>query len=60
MARVLAVAAFAAALVVAPTTWRAPAAVAATPTAFTGTGVLKPAGVWIRDRMRTPDDFPTS
>ncbi|MEV8442327.1 DUF4082 domain-containing protein [Actinosynnema sp. NPDC051121] len=35
MARVLAVAAFAAALVVAPTTWRAPAAVAATPTAFT-------------------------
>ncbi|KOX16898.1 chemotaxis protein [Saccharothrix sp. NRRL B-16348] len=27
---------------------------------FTGTGVLKPAGVWIRDRMRTPDDFPTS
>ncbi|MFD0200958.1 MULTISPECIES: glycoside hydrolase family 5 protein [Saccharothrix] len=28
--------------------------------AFTGTGVLKPAGVWIRDRMRTPDNFPTS
>ncbi|TWP51067.1 cellulase family glycosylhydrolase [Lentzea tibetensis] len=27
---------------------------------FTGTGVLKPAGVWVRDRMRTPDDFPTS
>ncbi|WP_308199000.1 cellulase family glycosylhydrolase [Saccharothrix sp. S26] len=27
---------------------------------FTGTGVLKPAGVWIRDRMRTPDNFPTS
>ncbi|MGO1056552.1 cellulase family glycosylhydrolase [Crossiella sp. CA198] len=26
---------------------------------FTGTGVLKPAGVWIRDRMRTPDEFPT-
>nr|WP_281276717.1 glycoside hydrolase family 5 protein [Saccharothrix variisporea] len=29
-------------------------------TTFTGTGVLKPAGVWVRDRMRTPDDFPTS
>ncbi|WP_309116440.1 cellulase family glycosylhydrolase [Saccharothrix sp.] len=27
---------------------------------FTGTTVLKPAGVWVRDRMRTPDDFPTS
>jgi endoglucanase len=27
---------------------------------FTGTSVLKPAGVWIRDRIRTPDDFPTS
>ncbi|QQQ80802.1 cellulase family glycosylhydrolase [Saccharothrix sp. 6-C] len=27
---------------------------------FAGTGVLKPAGVWIRDRMRTPDNFPTS
>jgi endoglucanase len=27
---------------------------------FTGTAVLKPAGVWIRDRMRTPDNFPTS
>jgi endoglucanase len=27
---------------------------------FTGTGVLKPAGIWIRDRMRTPDNFPTS
>ncbi|HWO61671.1 MAG TPA: cellulase family glycosylhydrolase [Umezawaea sp.] len=27
---------------------------------FTGTGVLKPAGVWIRDRMRTADNFPTS
>ncbi|NUT52956.1 MAG: glycoside hydrolase family 5 protein [Saccharothrix sp.] len=27
---------------------------------FTGTSVLKPAGVWIRDRMRTADDFPTS
>ncbi|MEJ2857765.1 MULTISPECIES: cellulase family glycosylhydrolase [unclassified Saccharothrix] len=29
-------------------------------TTFTGTGVLKPAGTWIRDRMRTPDNFPTS
>jgi endoglucanase len=27
---------------------------------FSGTGVLKPAGVWVRDRMRTADDFPTS
>jgi endoglucanase len=27
---------------------------------FTGTSVLKPAGVWVRDRTRTPDDFPTS
>jgi len=27
---------------------------------FSGTGVLKPAGVWVRERMRTPDDFPTS
>jgi endoglucanase len=27
---------------------------------FTGTSRLKPAGVWIRDRIRTPDDFPTS
>ncbi|WHT22983.1 cellulase family glycosylhydrolase [Crossiella sp. CA-258035] len=27
---------------------------------FTGTGVLKPAGAWIRDRMRTPDEFPAS
>ncbi|MEF9887209.1 glycoside hydrolase family 5 protein [Streptomyces sp. P9-A4] len=27
---------------------------------WTGTGSLKPAGVWIRDRVRTPDDFPTS
>lgn len=27
---------------------------------FTGTTVLKPAGVWVRDRIRTPDDFPTS
>lgn len=27
---------------------------------FTGTTVLKPAGVWVRDRMRTPDNFPTS
>ncbi|WP_328841216.1 glycoside hydrolase family 5 protein [Streptomyces europaeiscabiei] len=24
---------------------------------WTGTSSLKPAGVWIRDRMRTPDDF---
>jgi endoglucanase len=29
-------------------------------TSFTGTAPLKPAGVWIRDRIRTPDDFPTS
>ncbi|MEV0607065.1 cellulase family glycosylhydrolase [Polymorphospora rubra] len=27
---------------------------------YTGTAVLKPAGVWIRDRIRTPDNFPTS
>ncbi|MEU9888524.1 cellulase family glycosylhydrolase [Sphaerisporangium sp. NPDC051011] len=27
---------------------------------FTGTARLKPAGVWVRDRIRTPDDFPTS
>ena len=27
---------------------------------FTGTGPLKPAGVWVRERMRTPDNFPTS
>ncbi|GAA1615082.1 cellulase family glycosylhydrolase [Kribbella sancticallisti] len=27
---------------------------------FTGTSVLKPAGVWVRDRIRTADDFPTS
>ncbi|MFC8011223.1 glycoside hydrolase family 5 protein [Streptomyces cinereoruber] len=27
---------------------------------WTGTGPLKPAGVWIRDRIRTADDFPTS
>ncbi|MER7165690.1 cellulase family glycosylhydrolase [Micromonospora sp. NPDC000207] len=27
---------------------------------YAGTGVLKPAGVWIRDRIRTPDDFPTT
>ncbi|WP_434739611.1 cellulase family glycosylhydrolase [Micromonospora sp. SH-82] len=27
---------------------------------YAGTGVLKPAGVWIRDRIRTPDDFPTN
>ncbi|WP_228979291.1 glycoside hydrolase family 5 protein [Streptomyces sp. DH12] len=26
---------------------------------WTGTAPLKPAGVWIRDRIRTPDDFPT-
>ncbi|WP_405804347.1 cellulase family glycosylhydrolase [Streptomyces sp. NBC_00210] len=26
---------------------------------WTGTGPLKPAGVWVRDRTRTPDDFPT-
>ncbi|TDB93881.1 chemotaxis protein [Micromonospora fluostatini] len=29
-------------------------------TSYAGTGVLKPAGVWIRDRIRTPDNFPTS
>ncbi|GAA4889988.1 glycoside hydrolase family 5 protein [Streptomyces coeruleoprunus] len=27
---------------------------------WTGTAALKPAGVWIRDRVRTPDAFPTS
>ncbi|TWD82267.1 endoglucanase [Kribbella amoyensis] len=27
---------------------------------FTGTSVLKPAGVWVRDRIRTADAFPTS
>ncbi|MFJ7984029.1 cellulase family glycosylhydrolase [Streptomyces sp. NPDC096351] len=27
---------------------------------WAGTGSLKPAGVWIRDRVRTADDFPTS
>ncbi|MER7519612.1 cellulase family glycosylhydrolase [Streptomyces sp. NPDC126499] len=27
---------------------------------WTGTTSLKPAGVWIRDRIRTADDFPTS
>ncbi|GGU71047.1 cellulase family glycosylhydrolase [Lentzea flava] len=27
---------------------------------FAGTGVLKPAGVWVRERIRTPDNFPTS
>ncbi|ONI85186.1 cellulase [Saccharothrix sp. ALI-22-I] len=27
---------------------------------FSGTGVLKPAGVWVRDRIRTADNFPTS
>jgi endoglucanase len=27
---------------------------------FTGTSRLKPAGVWVRDRIRTPDSFPTS
>ncbi len=29
-------------------------------TSFTGTSKLKPAGVWIRDRIRTADNFPTS
>ncbi|XVV06923.1 glycoside hydrolase family 5 protein [Actinosynnema sp. CA-248983] len=29
-------------------------------TSFTGTSKLKPAGVWVRDRIRTADDFPTS
>jgi endoglucanase len=27
---------------------------------WTGTGPLKPAGVWVRDRIRSADDFPTS
>ncbi|MGN9908820.1 cellulase family glycosylhydrolase [Phytohabitans sp. LJ34] len=27
---------------------------------FTGTSRLKPAGAWVRDRVRTPDNFPTS
>ncbi len=27
---------------------------------FVGTSRLKPAGVWVRDRIRTADDFPTS
>ncbi|MBT2439506.1 cellulase family glycosylhydrolase [Streptomyces sp. ISL-36] len=27
---------------------------------WAGTGSLKPAGVWIRDRIRTADNFPTS
>ncbi|MFD9700580.1 cellulase family glycosylhydrolase [Lentzea sp. NPDC059081] len=27
---------------------------------FAGTGVLKEAGVWVRERIRTPDNFPTS
>ncbi|MFE6520609.1 cellulase family glycosylhydrolase [Streptomyces sp. NPDC057794] len=27
---------------------------------WTGTAQLKQAGVWIRDQIRTPDDFPTS
>ena len=27
---------------------------------YTGTSRLKPAGVWIRDQLRKPDDFPTS
>ncbi|MFI9587555.1 glycoside hydrolase family 5 protein [Streptomyces sp. NPDC052236] len=26
---------------------------------WTGTGPLKPAGVWVRDRIRTADNFPT-
>ncbi|RDI22255.1 cellulase family glycosylhydrolase [Lentzea flaviverrucosa] len=26
-------------------------------TTFAGTGVLKPAGVWVRERIRTPDSF---
>jgi endoglucanase len=26
---------------------------------WTGTAQLKPAGAWIRDQIRTPDDFPT-
>lgn len=29
-------------------------------TTYTGTTVLKPAGIWIRDRTRTPDTFPTT
>ncbi|GAA1337606.1 glycoside hydrolase family 5 protein [Saccharothrix algeriensis] len=29
-------------------------------TSFAGTSKLKPAGVWVRDRIRTADDFPTS
>ncbi|WP_424215004.1 glycoside hydrolase family 5 protein [Streptomyces sp. BI20] len=29
-------------------------------TGWAGTANLKPAGVWIRDRIRTPDAFPTS
>ncbi|MFD4638741.1 cellulase family glycosylhydrolase [Lentzea sp. NPDC058436] len=29
-------------------------------TTFAGTNVLKPAGVWVRERIRTPDNFPTS
>ncbi|CAL9525928.1 Endoglucanase E-5 [Actinosynnema sp. ALI-1.44] len=28
-------------------------------TSFTGTSKLKPAGVWVRDRIRTADSFPT-
>jgi endoglucanase len=27
---------------------------------FAGTGRLKPAGVWVRDRINTPDNFPTN
>lgn len=27
---------------------------------WTGTSSLKPAGVWVRDHLRTPDDFPTA
>jgi endoglucanase len=26
---------------------------------FAGTGALKPAGAWVRERIRSPDDFPT-
>jgi endoglucanase len=26
---------------------------------YAGTGPLKPAGVWVRDRINTPDNFPT-
>ncbi|MFJ5984917.1 cellulase family glycosylhydrolase [Lentzea sp. NPDC092896] len=29
-------------------------------TNFSGTGVLKEAGVWVRERVRTQDNFPTS